>query len=129
MVEDMSEEEIYKRQFIGFVSLLANSAMQQLGKLINPVTGKAERNLDGAKATIDMIRMLQAKTKGNLSPDEQQVLESSVANLQLNYVDELSRKEEPAAEEGTPGAEQAKTPQGEAPQGKAPQGEANEPKE
>lgn len=119
MVEDMSEEEIYKRQFIGFVSLLANSAMQQLGKLINPVTGKAERNLDGAKATIDMIRMLQAKTKGNLSPDEQQVLESSLANLQLNYVDELSRKEEPAAEEGTPGAEQ----------GEAPQGEANEPKE
>ena len=45
----MSEAEIYKRQFIGFVSLLANSAMQQLGKLINPVTGKAERNLDGAK--------------------------------------------------------------------------------
>lgn len=129
MVEDVSAEEIHKRQFIGFVSLLANSAMQQLGKLANPLTGKAERNLDGAKATIDMIRMLQAKTKGNLSPDEQQVLESSVANLQLNYVDELSRKEEPAAEEGTPGAEQAKTPQGEAPQGKAPQGEANEPKE
>ncbi len=122
MVEDMSEAEIYKRQFIGFVSLLANSAMQQLGKLINPVTGKAERNLDGAKATIDMIRMLQAKTKGNLSADEQQVLESSLANLQLNYVDELSRKEEPAEEpgagaaaEGTEGSEKESEDKGNEP--------------
>ncbi len=102
MVEDVSEEEVYKRQFIGFVSLLANSAMQQMGKLVNPLTGKTERNLDGAKATIDMIKMLQAKTKGNLSKEEQQVLDSSLSNLQLNYVDELKRKDEP---EGEPSAE------------------------
>lgn len=104
MVEDVSEEEVYKRQFIGFVSLLANSAMQQMGKLVNPLTGKTERNLDGAKATIDMIKMLQAKTKGNLSKEEQQVLDSSLSNLQLNYVDELKRKGEP---EGEPSAELA----------------------
>ena len=109
MVEDVSEEELFKRQFIGFVSLLANSAMQQMGKLVNPITGKIERNLNGAKATIDMVKMLQAKTKGNLSADEQQVLDSSLSNLQLNYVDELKRKDERAAQPGAePSADETK---------------------
>jgi len=112
MVEDVSAEEIHKRQFIGFVSLLANSAMQQLGKLANPLTGKAERNLDGAKATIDMIKMLKAKTQGNLSADEQQVLESNLTNLQLNYVDELKRKDEAATTAGEPSpGEESKAPE------------------
>jgi hypothetical protein len=112
MVEDVSEEEVHKRQFIGFVSLLANSAMQQLGKLANPLTGKAERNLDGAKATIDMIEMLKAKTKGNLSADEQQVLESNLSNLQLNYVDEMKRRDEAATPSGESGSgEEGKAPE------------------
>jgi hypothetical protein len=112
MVEDVSEQEVRKRQFIGFVSLLANSAMQQLGKLANPLTGKIERNLDGAKATIDMIKMLQAKTQGNLSADEQQVLDSNLSNLQLNYVDELKRKDETTAPAGeADSAEANETPE------------------
>ena len=97
MADTMSDEELTKRQFIGFVSLMANSIMQQLGKLINPVTGKPERSLEGAKATIDMLRMLQVKTTGNLSKEEQQVLDSSLSNCQLNYVDELKRGAETAA--------------------------------
>jgi len=111
MVEDMSAEEIQKRQFIGFVSLLANSAMQQLGKVANPFTGKTERNLDGAKATIDMIKMLKAKTRGNLSKDEEQVLDGNLTNLQLNYVDELKRSEEQPAPASKPGSgESGETP-------------------
>jgi hypothetical protein len=110
MVEDMSEEEIQKRQFIGFVSLLANSAMQQLGKLANPLTGKVERNLDGAKATIDMIKMLKAKTRGNLSQDEEQILDANLSNLQLNYVDELKRGHEPAPTGEAKPAESSEAP-------------------
>jgi hypothetical protein len=106
MPEGVSEEELTKRQFIGFISLMANSAMQQLGKLANPFTGKTERHLEGAKATIDMITMLKAKTKGNLSPEEQQVIDTNLANLQLNYVDELGRKDaaktEPEGEAASP---------------------------
>jgi hypothetical protein len=97
MPEGVSEEELHKRQFIGFISLMANSAMQQLGKLANPFTGKIERSLEGAKATIDMIKMLQAKTRGNLSPEEQRVIDANLANLQLNYVDELNRKDVPTS--------------------------------
>lgn len=97
MVEGISDEELYRHQFMGFVGLLTNSAMQQLGKLVNPLTGKVERNLEGAKATIDMVKMLQVKTRGNLSREEQQLLDASLSSLQLNYVDELKRKDEPPA--------------------------------
>jgi hypothetical protein len=113
MVEQISEEELYKRQFIGFVALLANSAMQQLGKLVNPLTGKIERSLEGARATIGMIKMLQVKTKGNLSPEEQQAIDSSLSTLQLNYADEAGRKDE--AQPPTEEPPQSEKPDAEAP--------------
>ena len=94
-----SSEQILEIQFIQYVSLLANSAMQHLGKLMNPVTGEMERNLDAAKATIDIIAMLKEKTKGNLSKNEEDVISNALANLQLNYVDEASRPDEPSPSE------------------------------
>ena len=79
-------------QFVNLVSALAASAMQHLGKLVNPLTGKTEVNLQGAKATIDLLEMLSAKTKGNLNPDEANLLRATLSNLQLNYVDEAAGK-------------------------------------
>jgi hypothetical protein len=66
--------------------------MMQLGKIMNPVTGKIEKNIEAAQATIELLRMLKEKTKGNLSGDEDSVLSEAIANLQLNYADEVSRK-------------------------------------
>jgi len=109
MVESVSEEELFKAQFRMFIVGIANSAMQQLGKIMNPLTGKIERDLGSAKATIDLIRMLQVKTKGNLSREEQQLLDRALSNLQLNYVDELNRKEEPAEAAGEAAAEEQET--------------------
>jgi hypothetical protein len=56
-----------------------------------------------------MIKMLQVKTRDNLSKEEQQVLDSSLANVQLNYVDELKRKDQPAADKAAPGTPSAET--------------------
>ena len=92
MGPEKDDERIYKMQFKGFITLLYNSAMQQMGKIMSPLTGKIEKNLEGAKATIDMIKMLQVKTKGNLSKEEETVLSNSLANLQMNYIDELDRE-------------------------------------
>jgi hypothetical protein len=78
-------------QFVNLISALAASAMQQLGKLVNPVSGKTEVNLAGAKSSIDLLEMLQAKTKGNLNKDEAKLLQSTLSNLQLNYIDESSK--------------------------------------
>lgn len=95
----MSEEELEAR-FMGFVSLVVNMTMQQLGKITNPMTGKIERNLDIAKAWIDMLRMFQEKTKGNLNEREKRFLDSNIAGLQMNYVDESNRGPDAKPEAG-----------------------------
>ncbi len=77
--------------FLQLVLGLQQAAMVALGKLMNPMTGKLERNLDAAKNTIDTLGALEARTKGNLEPDEQRVLTQVVTDLRLNYVDELKK--------------------------------------
>lgn len=86
--------KIEAAQFLGLISLLSNSALQQLGKVISPVTGKVEKNLEGARLTVDWLIMLENKTKNNLTNEEQSVLQSYISNLQLNYMDELKKSEE-----------------------------------
>ena len=89
----ISEEELKELQFIQYVSILTNSGIQQLGKIMNPVTGKTEKNLEAAKATIDLLSILKEKTRGNLTSREEAVISNALANLQLNYADEASRTE------------------------------------
>ena len=83
--------KIEAAQFLGLISLLSNSAMQQLGKVINPVTGQLEKNLEGARLTIDWLIMLEKKTANNLTKEEETVLKSYISNLQLNYIDEAKK--------------------------------------
>jgi len=75
--------------FLSLVSMLATACWQQMGKMPSPVSGKVERELNHAKMTLDLLIMLRDKTKGNLSPDEEKAIQSTVSNLQLNYADEL----------------------------------------
>ena len=110
----MVEEKISaaEMQFIQFVSMFSNSAMQHLGKFTNPLTGKIEKNLAAAQATIDILAMLKEKTKGNLTKREEETLTNSLANLQLNYAEEVKReegKEEKKSEEKRPEAEAKKS--------------------
>lgn len=93
--------------FIHLVMMFQVAAMQQLGKVMNPVTNKIERDLDQAKFSIDTISMLKAKTKGNLTPQEEEYLGKVLFELQMNYVDELDR----AKEEGKESKEKPKQPQ------------------
>lgn len=80
--------------FIGLITSLYFACWQQLGKIANPITGKIERNLEQARYSIDMLIMLREKTKGNLSTDEEKAIGEAIANLQLNYVDELNKPQE-----------------------------------
>lgn len=95
----MEEKEKFEIQFMQFISSLYSSCMFQLGKMMNPMTGKVEKDLRGAQATIEMVRMLQAKTQGNLSQRETETLQNALTNMQMNYVDELNRAERQPAEE------------------------------
>ncbi|MBU4140571.1 MAG: DUF1844 domain-containing protein [Candidatus Omnitrophica bacterium] len=95
MVEEgkISEKELSEIRFIQYVSILTNAGMQQMGKIMNPVTGKTDKNLEAARATIDLISMLKEKTRGNLTANEEEVISNALANLQLNYADEVNRME------------------------------------
>jgi len=75
-------------------------ALQQLGKLINPITGKLERDLQQARITIDMLQMLRVKTSGNLTEDERRLLENVIVELQMNFVDESNREKAEAEKSG-----------------------------
>lgn len=103
MPEAEDETQYHEARFLALISGLSSGAMQHLGKVINPLTGKIERDLQAAKGTIDLLRMLREKTKGNLTDREKRALDALLSSLQLNYLDEVkaeaARPKEKAEEE------------------------------
>jgi len=69
------------------VSLNA-SALLHLGAIEDPTTGKKDKNLSMAKQTIDILSMLEEKTAGNLSKDEENLVKSVLYDLRMIYVKE-----------------------------------------
>jgi len=64
-----------------------------LGEMPNPTTNQTEKNLDQAKFIIDTLTMIKEKTEGNLNEQEQNILNSSIYELQMKYVD-VTQKED-----------------------------------
>jgi len=75
--------------FTSFVFSLSTSALIQLGEIEDPFTKTAVKNLPLAKQTIDLIGMLKEKTKGNLTPDEERLIEYVLYDLRMKYVKAL----------------------------------------
>jgi hypothetical protein len=75
--------------FSSFVFSLSTSALCHLGEVPDPIMKKIEKNLPLAKQTIDILGMLQEKTRGNLAPEEARMLESILADLRWRYVREI----------------------------------------
>ncbi len=72
--------------FITFVLSLAQSAMVLMGEAPDPESGAYMQNLPQAKHTIDILAMLDCKTRGNLGPEEREVLETILCELRMAYV-------------------------------------------
>ena len=72
---------------------LQAASMQQMGKVMNPMTNKIERNLALAQNSIDMLAMVEEKTKGNLSEEEMKLLSHVLYELRLNFLDESKKKD------------------------------------
>jgi hypothetical protein len=81
--------------FAQLILIFSQNAFIALGKLANEMTGKTERNLEQAKMSIDMLDMLREKTKTNLSPELTKVLDQTLTDLRLNYVDEMNKETAP----------------------------------
>jgi len=74
--------------FPTFIASLNASAPVHLGFIKDPVSGQAEKNLPMAKQTIDILNMLQQKTTGNLTADEDSMLKSILYDLRILFVKE-----------------------------------------
>jgi uncharacterized protein DUF1844 len=86
--EPASEPEI---NFATFLVGLSTEALAALGEMPNPATGQRTRDLGAAQQLIDIIAMLQEKTRGNLERDEESLIEAILFDLRMKYV-ELARQ-------------------------------------
>ncbi len=93
--------------FMQLVMMFQGMALQNLGKVMNPMTNQIERNLEQAKNMIDILGMLDEKTKGNLNDNEQRLMEHVLFELRMNYVDELKKGEAPEEQAEDQAEEQA----------------------
>jgi len=80
--------------FLQLVLSMQAGAMQQMGKIASQLSGKVERDLPMAKFSIDILGMLETKTKGNLSEEEERMLTHVLYELRMNYVDESTKGDE-----------------------------------
>jgi hypothetical protein len=72
--------------FSGFVFGLGQMALVHMGDLPEPLTGQRAKDLEQARHTIDILDLLEQKTRGNLTPDEAELLRHLLSDLKLRYV-------------------------------------------
>jgi hypothetical protein len=87
--EDVSQDlPLPKIDFATFIFSLNSSGLVHLGMLEDPAVGKKSKNLTMAKQTIDILGMLEEKTRGNLNKDEESMLKNILYDLRILYVKE-----------------------------------------
>lgn len=86
--QDPADFQLPEINFPTFIFSLNSSALLNLGAIEDPSTGQKTKNLPLAKQTIDILAMLEAKTKGNLTGDEAAMLKNILYELRMLYVKE-----------------------------------------
>ena len=92
MGDDMDPREI-DVQFFSLISMLASACWQQLGKTPSQPGDAVERDLAGAKSTIEMLLMLRDKMWGNLTGTEEKLLDDTISKRQESYAEEAAEAE------------------------------------
>lgn len=85
---DVSADEI---NFPNFILSLMTQALMHMGEIPDPITQQAHRDLGLAKQTIDLIGLLEQKTKGNLNKDEEHLMSEVLYRLRLQFVEVAKR--------------------------------------
>jgi len=101
-----SQPDANKILFLNLIVMFGTTAMQQLGKLMNPLSGETEVDLEGARGTIDLIAMIKEKTAGNLDSEEDRILTETLSSLQMNYVQTAEAEKQQMPEDATKSPEQ-----------------------
>lgn len=84
--EDAHRVPLPEVNFNSLIFSLSSSALLNFGEIADPQTGEKKKDLTLAKHSIDVIAMLQEKTKGNLTDEEQKFLDSILTDLRWRYV-------------------------------------------
>ena len=74
--------------FATFIFSLSSSALLHFGEISDPVSGEKTKNLPMAKHTIDILAMLEEKSRGNLTSDEEQLFKNILYDLRMRYIKE-----------------------------------------
>lgn len=77
--------------FIGFIISLSTTAMYHFGDIPDPYTQKREKNLAAAKQTIDILSIIQEKTRGNLDEQEKELLDEALYELRMRFIKEQGK--------------------------------------
>ncbi|MGA9178656.1 MAG: DUF1844 domain-containing protein [Desulfobacterales bacterium] len=86
--QEAEDYQLPEINFATFIFSLNHSVLVHLGVMDDPSTGKRVRNLPIAKQTIDILGMLEEKTKGNLIEDEEKMLKNILYDLRMIYIKE-----------------------------------------
>jgi len=97
-----SREEILAALFANMVIQQTNMAMMLLGKVAHPETGQIVRDIEAARMFIDQLEMLEVKTKGNLSKQEEGLLKQALAALHMAFVEAVDSGAPAGAGEAPP---------------------------
>jgi hypothetical protein len=104
-------DEILSARFAQMVMQQAQMAMMLLGKTPHPQTGETVRELEAARMFIDQLEMIEAKTKGNLSKDEERLLKQNLMSLRMAFVQAVAASApEPASQPAKAKPESAAAP-------------------
>jgi len=124
-VQTHTESGEMAQRFIEMVMMQAQNAAYALGQIPHPQTGEAPVNVELARLFIDQLIVLREKTRGNLSSEEQAILNNAISNLQMVFVEvsqgasaagdgeAVEAEPPPAVKEPAPSAEAAPAPAGE----------------
>ena len=83
----MTSQEQPGLSFAGFIISLAHTAAVHFGDIVDPTTGeRQEPDLGAAHQMIDLISLLQEKTKGNLTPEESKLVDDLLYELRMRFV-------------------------------------------
>jgi hypothetical protein len=116
MDNDITREEHLSAVFATMVMQLTNMASMFMGKVPHPETKQPTVDLDTAQIFIDQLEMLEIKTKGNLGPEEQNILKQALTMVRMAFVeaveatDKTVKQEEKAAPSDATQAEPAAKP-------------------
>ncbi len=87
----MTENEKDELLLTQIALMFQTAALQQMGKLKNPVSDTVERDLAQARISIDILDVLHRRMKGNLRESEDRMFTTVLRELRLNYVDEAAK--------------------------------------